>query len=232
MDEHDRAKPHCAAFRAHRPALTRRRAVIRRLALFALAVASFALPMSSRAETTEVGGIKFENTVTLGNAHLQLNGAGVRYKAVFKVYAAGLYLNAKAATPDAVLGASGPRRLHIVMLREIDANELGKLFTRGMEQNASREEFSKVIPGVIKMGEIFSQRKKLASGDYFSIDHVPGVGSVIVVNGKPASEPIKEPEFFNALMKIWLGKAPADAQLKEALLGRAVAPSGNRDAYN
>jgi hypothetical protein len=29
--------------------------------------------------------------------------------------------------------------MKIVMLREIDANELGKLFTKGMEQNAPRE---------------------------------------------------------------------------------------------
>jgi hypothetical protein len=203
--------------------------VIRRLVLLAFASATLALPLAVRADTIEVGGVKFETTEQVGNAKLQLNGAGVRYKAVFKVYAAGLYLNAKAATLEAVLGATGPRRMHIVMLREIDANELGKLFTKGMEQNASREEFSKVIPGVIKMGEIFSQRKKLASGDSFSIDYVPGTGSTIVVNGKPAADPIKEPEFFNALMKIWLGKAPADSQLKDALLGARPAA---RDPFN
>ena len=45
-----------------------------------------------------------------------------------------------------------------------------------------------------------------------------------MVNGKPAAEPIKEPEFYSAMMKIWLGKSPADAQLKDALLG--AAPSG------
>ena len=203
--------------------------MIRRLVLLAFASAALALPLAVRADTIEVGGVKFETTEQVGNAKLQLNGAGVRYKAVFKVYAAGLYLNAKAATLEAVLGATGPRRMHIVMLREIDANELGKLFTKGMEQNASREEFSKVIPGVIKMGEIFSQRKKLASGDSFSIDYVPGTGSTIVVNGKPAADPIKEPEFFNALMKIWLGKAPADSQLKDALLGARPAA---RDPFN
>lgn len=200
--------------------------MIRRLVLSALAAVSIALPLAAAAaDVTEVGGVKYDNTVTLGNARLQLNGAGVRYKFV-KVYTAGLYLAGKAATPDAVLAATGPRRMHIVMLREINADELGRLFTKGMEQNASREEFSKVIPGVIKMGEIFAARKKLSSGDYFSIDYVPGVGSTIVVNGKPASEPIKEPEFFNALMKIWLGRSPADAQLKDALLGKA-ASSGN-----
>jgi len=198
--------------------------VIRRLFVLAATALSLALPLAAYADT-EVGGIKFPSSITLANAPLQLNGAGVRYKAVFKVYAAGLYLNGKASTPEAVLASSGPRRLHIVMLREIDANELGKLFTKGMEQNASREEFSKVIPGVIKMSDIFSMRKKLSPGEYFTIDYVPGTGSIISVMGKPASDPIKEPEFFNALMKIWLGKSPADAQLKDLLLGKS--PSSN-----
>jgi hypothetical protein len=202
--------------------------VIRRLFVSAVAAAALALPLAARADT-EVGGVKFPAAVTLANAPLQLNGAGVRYKAVFKVYAAGLYLNTKASTAEAVLASNGPRRLHIVMLREIDANELGKLFTKGMEQNASREEFSKVIPGVIKMSDIFSQRKKLLPGEYFTIDYVPGTGSIISVLGKPASEPIKEPEFFNALMKIWLGKSPADAQLKDLLLGKTPA---TKDAFN
>jgi len=194
--------------------------VIRRSAILALVAASLMLPLAARADTTEVGGVKYENTLSLGNARLQLNGAGIRYKFV-KVYTAGLYLGAKASTTEAVLGATGARRMHIVMLREIDSNELGKLFTRGMEQNSTREEFGKLIPGTIKMGEIFAARKKLAAGESFSIDYVPGIGVTILVNGKATADPIKEPEFFNGLMKIWLGKSPADAQLKEALLGNA-----------
>ena len=195
--------------------------MIRRLIVLAAASLALALPFTTRADVTEVAGIKYDNTVQLANAKLQLNGAGIRYKFI-KVYTAGLYLTGKASTLEAVLASPGPRRMHIVMLREINADELGRLFTKGMEQNASREEFSKVIPGVIKMGEIFSGRRKLAAGDWFAIDYVPNVGSTIVVNGKAAADPIKEPEFFNALMKIWLGKSPADAQLKEALLGKAT----------
>ncbi|MFL6661549.1 MAG: chalcone isomerase family protein [Rhizobacter sp.] len=195
--------------------------MIRRLIVLAAASLALALPFTTRADVTEVAGIKYDNTVQLANAKLQLNGAGIRYKFI-KVYTAGLYLTGKASTLEAVLASPGPRRMHIVMLREINADELGRLFTKGMEQNASREEFSKVIPGVIKMGEIFSGRRKLAAGDWFAIDYVPNVGSTIVVNGKAAADPIKEPEFFNALMKIWLGKSPADAQLKEALLGKTT----------
>ena len=48
-------------------------------------------------------------------------------------------------------------------------------------------------------------------------------GQVDRANGRAQGDPIKEPEFFNALMGIWLGKSPADAQLKDALLGQARA---------
>lgn len=187
-------------------------------------------PLAAQAQTTEVGGVKYEANEQLANARLVLNGAGVRYKAIFKVYTAGLYLGAKAGTAEEVLAAPGPKRLRVVMLRDIDANELGKLFTRGMQDNAPREEFSKSIVGTLRLSDIFSAKKKLAAGEYFSVDWVPGQGTTIVINGKAAGEPIKEPEFFTALMKIWLGKSPADSQLKNALLGKSAAPT--RDMNN
>jgi len=197
----------------------------RLLALTALA-AALVMPLASHAQTTEVAGVKFPNTMQVGNTKLQLNGAGIRYKVVFKVYAAALYLTDKATTPEAVLAAPGPRHLQIVQQREIDANELGKLFTKGMEQNAPREEFSKSIAGIMRMSDIFSSRKKLVAGDAFAVEWVPGTGTVILVNGKPEGQPIKEPEFYSALMKIWFGKSPADQQLKDALLGKAAPTPG------
>ena len=202
-----------------------RRTLIVSAALAALCSSPLALAQSA----TEVAGVKYEPSVQVGSSRLQLNGAGIRYKAVFKVYTAGLYLGGKAATTEAVLAAPGAKRMHIVMLRDIDGNELGKLFTRGMQDNAPREEFSKSIAGTIRMSEIFSARKKLLSGENFSVDYVPGVGTTVLVNGKPQAEPIKEPEFFSALMRIWLGNNPADAQLKDALLGKAPAA---RDPFN
>ena len=194
----------------------------------ALAALSFS-PLASAQSATEVGSVKYESAVQVGNSRLQLNGAGIRYKAVFKVYTAGLYLATKAATTEAVLATPGAKRMHIVMLRDIDANELGKLFTRGMQDNSPREEFSKSIAGTIRLSELFSAKKKLAAGESFSVDFVPGQGTTVLINGKASIEPIKEPEFFTSLMRIWLGNNPADAQLKDALLGKAAAP---RDPFN
>ena len=94
--------------------------MIRRLLILAAAAASLTLPLGAAAQTAastiEVGGVKFDHSVQVGNAKLQLNGAGVRYKAIFKVYAAGLYLSSKAVTPEAVIAAPGPRLMKICLL--------------------------------------------------------------------------------------------------------------------
>ena len=68
--------------------------------------AAFLLAFAAPAEVT-VSGVKFQDTTELRGAKLQLNGAGVRYKAIFKVYAAGLYLPKRGSTPQEVLSMPG-----------------------------------------------------------------------------------------------------------------------------
>jgi hypothetical protein len=185
-----------------------------------LLAALAAFGASGVAAQAVVAGVKYAETADLHGGKLRLNGAGVRYKAVFKVYTAGLYLSKKAGTPDEVLAAPGPKRMNVTMLRDIDASELGKMFSRGMEDNMDKARFSSLIPGVIRMSQIFSDVKKLNAGDNFLIDWVPGTGTVITIKGVPQGEPFKEPEFYAALLRLWLGPNPADWKLKDALLGQ------------
>ncbi|SCK61353.1 Chalcone isomerase-like [Variovorax sp. HW608] len=193
------------------------KSALRRAAL----LATFALAsLAASAVPIDVAGVKLDDAVDVHGARLQLNGAGVRYKAVFKVYTAGLYLGKKAGTPEEVLAAPGAKRVTITMLRDIDANELGKLFTRGVEDNSPKNEMSQLIPGLLRMSGIFSDQKQLKTGDTFTIDWVPGSGTIISVKGAAQGEPIKEQAFFNALVRIWLGPSPADWKLKDALLGK------------
>ncbi len=188
--------------------------------LLAASVGLYAMSsMSALAAVVEVQGVKLEDNVDLKGTKLQLNGAGTRFKGPFKVYVAGLYVGKKASSLDEVADQAGPKRVSITMLRDIDAGELGKLLTRGIEDNTPKSEFSKLVPGLIKMGQIFGEQKKLVPGDNFTFDWVPGVGAVLTVKGKPQGEPFKEPEFFKAILSLWLGPVPADWKLKDAMLG-------------
>lgn len=182
-------------------------------------VVGLLISLSSTATPVTINGIKVEDSVTVAGTPLQLNGAGTRYKAIFKVYVASLHTTKKVTSLDELIAAPGPKRLTMTFLREIEAGPFGKLLTRGVEDNNSKAEMSKLVPGLIRMGDIFTVNKLLVPGDVITLDWIPGTGMVITAKGKVQGEPFKEPEFYKAIMSIWFGNVPADHALKDAMLG-------------
>jgi hypothetical protein len=168
----------------------------------------------------DINGVKIEDSITLAGSKLQLNGAGTRYKAVFKVYVGELYTSQKVSSLDELIASPGPKRMSMTFLREIEAGPFGKLLTRGVEDNVPKNEMSKLVPGLIRMGDIFTVNKVLVPGDVIHLDWIPGTGMVVTAKGKVQGEPFKEPEFYKAIMSIWFGPSPADFKLKDALLGQ------------
>ena len=182
-------------------------------------VAALALSTAALAANIEINGVKLEDSATVAGTKIVLNGAGTRYKAIFKVYVAGLYAPKKFGSLEELISQPGPKRLTMTMLRSVDSDQFGKLLTRGIEDNVSKSEMSKLVPGLIRMSGIFSANKELSAGEQIVLDWVPGTGMVVTAKGQQQGDPFKEPEFFKAMMSIWLGPVPADFKLKEALLG-------------
>ncbi|MFO1264012.1 MAG: chalcone isomerase family protein [Rhodoferax sp.] len=171
------------------------------------------------AAPVDIAGVKVEDSATVAGTKLLLNGAGIRYKGPFKVYVAELYTTKKVTNLEELVAAPGPKRMVLVMTREIEAGPFGKLLTRAMEDNNPKAVMSKLVPGLMKMSDLFTLHKNFVPGDMIVMDWVPGTGLVVTVKGKVETEPFKEPEFFKALMGIWLGPSPAYWKLKDNLMG-------------
>jgi hypothetical protein len=186
---------------------------------FLLAATLLAILIPNAYASLEFSGVKVEDTATVAGTKLQLNGAGIRYKGPFKVYVGDLYTTKKVSSLDELTAAPGPKRMSMTFLRDIEAGPFGKLLTRGVEDNVPKAEMSKLVPGLIRMSEIFTVNKNLLPGETVTIDWIPGTGMVITAKGKVQGEPFKEPEFYKAIMSIWFGPVPADFKLKDALLG-------------
>ena len=174
----------------------------------------------SWAQSTEPAELAMHpKSIEIQGHTLERHGAGIRTKAIFKVYSAALYLEKPASSLEEIALQTGPKRISVSMLRNINASELGKLFAHGMEDNMDKQQFSKLIPGVMRMSEVFSRHKELKTGDKFTLDWIPGKGMLLSVNGIPEPAEFTEPAFYQAMLGIWLGPKPADAKLKKALLG-------------
>ena len=169
----------------------------------------------------EIAGVVVEPTVTVAGSRLELNGAGVRYKGFVKVNVTEIHATKKFNSLDELVALPGPKRVTLTMVREVASGLMGKSLTRGIEDNYPKSEISKLVPSLIRISEVFNANKVLAAGDTVLIDWIPGTGTVVTVRGKVQGEPFKEPEFFKALVSIWLGPVPVDFKLKDALLGQS-----------
>ncbi|MBX9902455.1 MAG: chalcone isomerase family protein [Burkholderiaceae bacterium] len=195
--------------------------------LAALVLACTALGVN--AATVEVAGIKFEDTVKLGGTDLRLNGAGIRYKAIFKVYAAGLYIKEKKSTMADILALPGPKRVTLHFLRDVSNEDFGRGFMEGLKNNTDRAERAKFVGQYQRFGDMFATIPELKKGDTIHVDWVPGSGTTLLLNGKRVIEPDPDPAFYNALLRIWLGEKPVDTSLRKAML--AEPPKVESDPY-
>jgi hypothetical protein len=180
--------------------------VFRFLLLFLIAGSSFG---------AEVAGVTIPDT----DQQLVLNGAGLRKRAFFQVYAIGLYLPGKKAAAADAIGAPGPKRVLIHMLRDVGADQFSDALADGMKDNHSEAEMQALEPRVKQLSSIMAEMKEAKKGMRITLDWVPGSGTLVAVDGKPAGVPIPGEDFYRALLRIWLGEHAVQADLKKALLG-------------
>ena len=184
-----------------------------------LAGACLCACLAQAALAVEVGGVKLDDTVRLASRELKLNGAGVRYKVIFKVYTIALYLPEKKTQLADILPLPGPRRLEIVMLRDITSDELGQAFMQGLKRSSDQADRTRLLSQTMQFGAMFEMVPGLKKGDILTVDWLPEEGTLCKLNGKQVGDKVPELAFYNALLKIWIGAHPADTQLRAHLLG-------------
>ena len=180
----------------------------------ALAVATAA---ASHAAPTQTA---FDRNAQLQDTPLVLNGAGTRTRVMFQVYDMALYLPRKASTAEAALAMPGPKRLSFVALREIPGTDLGLAFSKGLQANSTREQVQRHTPSSTRLIEIFSGKSRLLPGERFAMDYVPGKGTQFFIQGQPQGAPVGDAEYFEMVLRIWLGPSAVEPLLRDALLGQ------------
>jgi hypothetical protein len=188
------------------------------LAILAIAV-SMGIGGVASAQPVELEGVRFEPTVQVGGQTLQLNGAGIRTRAIFKVYVAGLYVPQKSTDANALLAQKGPRRVAIHMLRNVDADTFATSLADGLKANHTEQQLAALKAQSDALTATLKAIGEAKKGDAIFFEFTPEAGTRIVVNGQPRGNPIAGEDFFTAVLRIWLGNRPADSDLKRGMLG-------------
>ncbi|NYH97988.1 chalcone isomerase family protein [Cupriavidus plantarum] len=184
----------------------------------AVAFAAFAL-CAAPAGAGEIEGVRFDDAARLGGKELPLNGTGLRSGFVIKGYVAALYLPERARNATVALGTPGPKRLQIRPLREVESDTFVKALNEGMRENHSELQVRMMSDRMTQLAQAMNQVGTARRGDIINLDFTPDAGTVIAMNGIPRGRPIPGEDFYQAVLRIFLGEHPVDRDLKRGLLG-------------
>lgn len=166
------------------------------------------------AMAAEVAGVKLEEKID----GLVLNGAGLRKRLFFQVYAIGLYLPKKTTVAEEAISAPGAKRIAIHMLRNVGAEEFSEALAQGIRDNHGEAEAAALEPRLRELSLTMAELKEAKKGMRIVLDSSAG-DTQLLIDGRPAGKPIAGEEFYRALLRIWLGPRPVQDDLKKALLG-------------
>lgn len=164
----------------------------------------------------QIDDVSMADTVTIEGTSdpLQLNGMGYRTKFVFDVYILGFYTEEKVSTRNAAQALTGPKRIHMHLVRDVSREKMSDALVEGFEKNTSKEQLEKLGSRIKAFTTYFPD---LNSGDVVILDYLPETGTRVIINGAVKGT-IEGKDFYTGLLDIWLGKEPADEDLKDAML--------------
>jgi hypothetical protein len=182
---------------------------------------SLSLLSLQAAQALDIAGTHFDDKTELAGSELQLNGAGLRTKLFFKIYAIGLYLPQKADSTDAVLASKGPRRIQLITLRELTAEQLTEAFVDALTANNSELEMTKLTTRVEHFRATMLAIGKVPDKTVIRLDYLPASGTRLTIGSEQKGNDIAGEDFYQALLRIWLGNAPVQADIKAKLSGKS-----------
>jgi hypothetical protein len=182
--------------------------------LFTAFILSFG--QSSFAQKT-INGVTLPATIKKDNAELLLNGKGVRKKVFFKLYVAGLYLQAKTSNGYEVIMNDKEMMMRLTITSGMISSEN---MSEAIEEGFQKSMNGNTDPLKDKIDVFISTFKKeeIKEGDVFEIWYTPNTGVQPYKNGK-LQNTIPGMDFKKALFGIWFSGNPVDADLKKGLLG-------------
>ena len=196
--------------------------ILRRVAL-AASLSAFLLSATQlqAAEAMQIESIHYAPTTEVAGDSLTLNGAALRKKLFFKVYAAGLYVKTPTQDVNAVMNETGAARVRLGLLRDVSGESFIEALDDGLKANLTPENEQAVAKELDELRTLMKQIGDVKVNDLVDFDYVPNKGTMVSLNGKPVGQTIGGGRaLYNAVLAIWLGDKTIDNTLKSGMMGQ------------
>lgn len=181
---------------------------------FAAVLLAFSFPAVAQ---LALNGVTLPASLNVEATSLTLNGGGIRKKAFFKLYVAGLYLEKKTKNAEAVVNDDKPMAVRLQITSSmINSDNMTVAINEGFEKSLK----GNVAPLKKEIDSFVAtfNKEAIKEGDVFDLFYNPAEGVKAYKNNKLQTT-IKGLAFKKALFGIWFSGSSVDDNLRVGMLG-------------
>lgn len=172
------------------------------------------LLLAGNAQAKKVYDIELPESLTVAGETLLLNGYGLRKKFFFKVYLGSLYAAARVSSTEQLLAQPGSKLIRMDFIHsKVDREKIVAAFAEGIKKNS---------PQLVGKPDT-RQFLRLFNADFVAGDRVDleltADGRVSARHNQQLLGSVQSPELAAGVLLIYLGRHPADDDLKDGMLG-------------
>jgi hypothetical protein len=105
-----------------------------------------------------------------------------------------------------------------ILADEVTAKDLTASLNHALAANHMPVELALIESRIRDLNRMMNSIGVIKKGGVITLDYLPGTGTRVTVNGEEKIT-IKGEEFFQAMLRIWIGKKPVDGRLRDAMVG-------------
>jgi hypothetical protein len=163
-----------------------------------------------------IGGVSVPAKISVDGTNLVFNGGGIRVKYTFNLYVGALYIKRPSMDANKIINDDLTMAIHLNIISDkVTRDKFIETVNEGFK-TASHGKATEAQKNTLK--GFFSDPFK--KGDKIRLEYVTGAGLKVYKNNVYKGV-VPGVEFKKALFSIWLGTKPADAALKNKMLGKA-----------
>ena len=172
--------------------------------------------VTSGVAQTKVGEAILPNTMSFNEQSVTLNGAGIREKLWFDLYACGLYLTEKNSNATEIVSSNNLMAIKLHILSSlVSKKKLVEAFRKGIDETNSVSDVKRLEA---KINVFLSLIKNdIAVNNVYDLVYFPNKGLTVFENNKEVGT-VEGLDFKKLVFNIWLAPSPVDNDLKLNLI--------------
>ncbi|WP_323846941.1 TonB family protein [Microbulbifer magnicolonia] len=159
-----------------------------------------------------------------------LNGLALEQQFNKDRYIAAVYSDTLGTSASVLLDNNTTRRLEVrIVADSLSARRFRNQWMEGIAINNPGDTLSSQAENMVTFANLFEGR--LVKGDHLTVDFTAASGTTQVALNGVALGKIQNRDFFNTLLRAWIGPVPPSSDFRDGLLAAGQVPAGLLGSY-